>query len=145
MIRFYNQVSETFMECNENTKPWLLEVIREEGFVPGDLMYIFMDDEMLLEINKKHLSHDFYTDIITFDLSETEEEIAGEMYVSTDRVNENAMQFGVSYAEEMHRVLVHGLLHLCGYDDKNEEERKKMRAKEDYYLQKIDLDIMLES
>ncbi len=145
MIRFYNQVSESFMECNENTKPWLLDVIREEGFKPVELMYIFMDDEMLLEMNKKHLSHDFYTDIITFDLSDKEDEIAGEMYISTDRVNENAQKFGESYVREMHRVLVHGLLHLCGYDDRNEEDRQKMREKEDYYLQKIDLDIMLES
>ncbi len=145
MINFYNQVSESPQECPENTLPWITAVIKEEGFSEGDINYIFMNDEMLLEINKKFLEHDTYTDIITFDLSEEEKEISAEIFISTERVVENATKFKVSYPEEMHRVLIHGILHLCGYNDKTAEEKEEMRAKENYYLGKIDLEIMLES
>ena len=145
MINFYNQVSESSQECPENTLPWITAVIKEEGFIEGDINYIFMNDEMLLNINEEFLGHDTYTDIITFDLSEEENEISGEIFISTERVIENAVKFKVSYPEEMHRVLIHGILHLCGYNDKTEEEKVEMRAKEDYYLDNIDLEIMLES
>ena len=145
MINFFNQVSESLQECPENTLPWITAVIQEENFVEGDINYIFMNDEMLLELNKKFLDHDTYTDIITFDLSEKENVVSGEIYISTDRVIENAAKYNVIYPEEMHRVLIHGILHLCGYNDKSEEEKEEMRAKENYYLGKIDLNLMLES
>jgi rRNA maturation RNase YbeY len=145
MINLFNQVSESYQECSENTKPWIRAVIQEEGYKEGDINYIFMSDEMLLAINKRHLNHDFYTDIITFDLSEEEKEISCEIYISTDRVMENATEYGEIYPREMHRVMIHGILHLCGYEDHTDEERNEMRAKEDYYLSKLDLNIMLES
>jgi len=145
MISLFNQVSESYQECNENTKPWISAVIEEEGFKEGNISYIFMSDDMLLEINKRHLNHDFYTDIITFDLSDEEKEISAEIFISTDRVMENAIQFGEIYPKEMHRVMIHGVLHLCGYNDHTEEEKSSMRKKEDYYLSKLDLSIMLES
>ena len=95
------------------------------------LNYIFCTDEYLLEINKTHLKHNYYTDIITFDLSESPGQIIGEVYISTDRVRDNATTLGISIKEELHRVIFHGALHLCGYKDKAPKDQKKMRAAED--------------
>jgi rRNA maturation RNase YbeY len=101
-----------------------------------NLTYIFCSDKYLLEINKTHLKHDFYTDIITFDLSETRDLIIGEIYISTDRVRDNASQLGTTLREELHRVIFHGALHLCGYKDKTMEEEKDMRKAENELLHK---------
>lgn len=98
------------------------------------LTYIFCDDNYLLQINKDFLNHKTLTDIITFDMSESDHELIGEIYISVDRVAENAEKFEVSYNEELHRVIFHGALHLCGYGDKTEEEKKKMRHKENHCL-----------
>lgn len=95
--------------------------------------YIFCTDKTVLEINRQFLLHDFYTDIITFDLSESNA-ITAEVYISIDRAKENAAQIGVSIKSELHRVIFHGVLHLCGYKDKSKEEKEKMREKEEYYL-----------
>jgi len=93
------------------------------------LNFIFCSDDYILEINKKHLNHDFYTDIITFDLSETKS-IQGEIYISTDRVKDNANTFHTSFKEEIHRVIFHGVLHLCGLKDKTNKEQQQMRIAE---------------
>lgn len=98
------------------------------------LTYIFCSDEYLLEINRSHLKHNYYTDIITFDLSETPEAITGEIYISTDRVRDNAETLCVTLKEELHRVIFHGALHLCGYKDKTPKDAKAMRAAEDRSL-----------
>lgn len=98
------------------------------------LSYIFCDDAYLLEINQNFLQHDTYTDIITFDLSETEQELTGEIYISTDRVRENAEKFNTSYNEELHRVIFHGALHLCGFKDKTKPDKEAMRHAEDQCL-----------
>jgi probable rRNA maturation factor len=98
------------------------------------LNYIFCSDEHLLGINQQFLDHNTYTDIITFDLGEYDDEVLGEIYVSVDRVADNAEKFGVSYNDELHRVIFHGALHLCGYKDKTEADRKEMRRKEDLCL-----------
>lgn len=98
------------------------------------LSYIFCTDEYLLGINQQFLHHDTLTDIITFDLSESETDLTGEIYISTDRVADNAVKFGVSYAEELHRVIFHGALHLCGFKDKKEADKKEMRRQEDNCL-----------
>ncbi len=100
----------------------------------ANLTYIFCTDDYLLQINQEFLKHKTLTDIVTFDLSETSEELVGEIYISVDRVKENAEKFGVTYDNELHRVIFHGALHLCGYKDKNEEDQKKMRRKEDACL-----------
>ena len=100
----------------------------------GNLSYIFCSDEHLLTINKDFLKHNFYTDIITFDLSSSKIETEGEIYVSVDRVKDNAKQLGVSFKEELHRVVFHGALHLCGYKDKTKADSVVMRAIEDTYL-----------
>jgi rRNA maturation RNase YbeY len=104
-----------------------------EGFEVGNLDYVFVTDDELLEMNKAYLDHDYYTDIITFDYTEGNV-LAGDMFISTDRVKENAVEFGVSFEKELMRVCVHGLLHLCGYGDKTDNEINLMREKEDFYI-----------
>ena len=99
-----------------------------------ELTYIFCSDEYLLQINRTHLKHDYYTDIITFDLSESPKATIGEIYISIERVRENAAKLGVSIKEELHRVIFHGALHLCGYKDKTKSEEIKMRQAEERYL-----------
>ncbi len=105
-----------------------------EGIKKVKLNYICCSDEYLLTINKQFLDHDTFTDIITFDLSETDAELVGEIYISVDRVRENAAKFGVSYLNELHRVIFHGALHLCGYTDKTAADKQEMRRQEDICL-----------
>jgi probable rRNA maturation factor len=100
------------------------------------LTYIFCSDEYLLQINNEFLKHNTYTDIVTFDLSETEHDLIGEMYISTDRIAENAEKFGASYQQELHRVIFHGALHLCGFGDKKEADKQEMRKQEDKCLKR---------
>ncbi len=109
-----------------------------EGKEIESVNYIFCTDKALLNINQQFLSHDFYTDIITFDLSDSKA-IQAEIYISVDRVKENAQNLGVSFKSELHRVIFHGVLHLCGYRDKKVEEIKGMRRKEEFYLKKYGL------
>lgn len=115
---------------------WIKSVIEEESLNQGELAVVLCTDEELLEYNIKHLAHDYYTDIITFDYREGEL-ISGDLYISVDRVKENAVVLGVDFAEEFSRVVVHGVLHLCGYLDKTVEESVMMRIKEEYYLNKL--------
>lgn len=111
--------------------------IRKEGYQISSLNYIFCSDESLLEMNIKHLKHHTYTDIITFDLSSEKKTIEGEIYISVDRVKDNAAKFSVPFTEELYRVMIHGVLHLCGYKDKTNSAQKKMRTKEEFYIAKI--------
>ena len=106
----------------------------KERVVLDSLSYVFCSDEYLLKINREFLNHDFYTDIITFDLSEKRVGVIGEIYISLDRVKENAAGLGISFSEELLRVLFHGALHLCGYRDKKKAEIMEMRKKEEQYL-----------
>ena len=114
-------------------KIWLQQVIRKEGKVPGDISYIFCDDEYMLERNVAFLNHDTYTDIITFDEC-VGDVVSGSILISADRVEENAAKFGKTFENELLRVVVHGTLHLCGYKDKTDDEAKTMRRKEDESL-----------
>lgn len=109
---------------------WLSEVTRLENKKLGDVTLIFCSDEYLLNINQTYLDHDYYTDIITFDYTEGDF-VSGDLYISVDRVSENAGINDVSFLNELNRVVVHGVLHLCGYKDKSDEEEKQMRRKED--------------
>lgn len=113
---------------------WLLKVCETHQREIQKLYYFFITDEALLEINRRYLSHDYFTDIITFPYSGPEEPISGEIYVSLDRVSENASIMNVSFRDEFHRVCVHGLLHLMGFDDATEEEKGIMRKAEDNAL-----------
>jgi len=99
-----------------------------------NLTYIFCSDAYLLEINKQFLDHDTYTDIVTFDMTEYDDELIGEIYVSVERIKENAEKFDVSYENELHRVIFHGALHLCGFKDKSKADKEEMRKREDQCL-----------
>lgn len=116
-----------------NTLPML---VKTEGYDLGEITIIFCTDDELLELNRLHLSHDYFTDIITFNYNE-ESTISGDLFVSVDRVMDNATQVNVSFTEELHRVCYHGVLHLAGYNDKTDEECIVMRAKENFYLTKL--------
>ena len=118
-------------------KSFIESLFKKEKKELGEINYIFCSDEMLLKINQDFLQHNYYTDIITFGLQEPGQPIEAEIYISIDRVKDNAIQHGVSYENEMKRVLFHGALHLCGYKDKKKSEIQEMRAKEDQYLQMI--------
>jgi rRNA maturation RNase YbeY len=129
MISF-NYELEFQLENEEQFSSWISNVISSESKKEGDINYIFCDDEYILEINKQYLDHDYYTDIISFDYS-VGNELHGDIFVSIERVRENAIEFDVTFDEELKRVLAHGVLHYCGYKDKTEEEELVMRSKED--------------
>ena len=115
-------------------KAFLKELFHREGQGLKHLQYVFCTEPFLLEINKQFLQHDTYTDIVTFELSENPDITEGEIYISIDQVKENADQFEVTYQQELHRVIFHGALHLCGFKDKSKKDQAKMREKEDEYL-----------
>lgn len=117
-------------------KNGLEHLIYKEGFIPGELSIIFTSDEYLLEMNKQYLNHHYYTDVITFDYVE-DNIISGDLFISLDRIAENALDYADNFSQELHRVMIHGVLHLCGYKDKTDEEQKEMRAKENLYLKEI--------
>lgn len=132
MIEFYSE-NNFKLRHEEEIRIWLTDVIEKEDYQSGELVYVFCDDTYLLKLNKEFLQHDTLTDIITFD-NNLGKQVQGEIYISTERVEENAKIFEVTFLEELSRVLVHGVLHLCGYSDKTDKEKEQMRAKEDYYL-----------
>ncbi len=115
------------------TKAWIKQIIEKQGCKCGDISYVFACDEKVLEINKQFLQHDFYTDIITFDYVENDV-ISGDIFISVDRVKENAKAFNTTFDEELHRVIIHGVLHLLGYKDHSEKDEKIMRQMENESL-----------
>lgn len=131
MIHFFYENTEE--KIQENIKFWIEKIIISEEKKLGEINYIFCDDEYLLKINQDFLDHDYYTDIITFDQVRGKT-ISGEIFVSLQRIKDNASLISKNYEEEKKRVIAHGVLHLCGYKDKSEEQQKIMRAKEDFYL-----------
>jgi probable rRNA maturation factor len=112
---------------------WLSEVIKSESFKEGEINYVFCDDEYLLKLNVEFLKHDTLTDILSFDYS-LGKELHGDIFISIERVKENAEDFNVGFETELKRVMVHGVLHYCGYKDKSEEEERVMREKENHYI-----------
>lgn len=129
---FYENLPES---VNTDYKQWLEDLILSEGKKLGEINYIFCDDEYLLKINQDYLQHDYYTDIITFDYVKGKT-ISAEIFVSLQRISDNASTLSRDYEDELRRVLAHGILHLAGYKDKTEEEEKEMRRMEDLYLAK---------
>jgi probable rRNA maturation factor len=115
-------------------KKFIEEAFRKEKKKLLSLNFIFCKDKDLLEINHQYLKHDFYTDIITFELSERDAPIEGEIYISIDRVKDNSRKLGEPFYQELHRVIFHGVLHLCGYKDKSKRDTVKMRKKEEQFL-----------
>ncbi len=132
MIEFYSE-TEFELTNGAEVEKWISSVISSEGFEEGDITYVFCSDEYLHKLNLQFLNHDTLTDVISFDNS-LGKQVHGEIYISIDRVRENASEFGAVIMDELHRVMVHGVLHFCGYKDKTSDEEKRMRLKEDEAL-----------
>jgi probable rRNA maturation factor len=136
MVKFYTLEPIRELKNRRELKSFILQLVAKEKRSAGQLSFIFCSDEYLLKINQDFLHHDYYTDIITFDLSGSQGDIEGEIYISIDRVRDNANLLGVNIVDELHRVIFHGILHLCGYKDKLKTDKALMRKKEDYYLKR---------
>lgn len=134
MITFNTLLEGFELKNPENLKDWLKEIISENNKLLGEIVYVLAEDTCLYKINKDFLNHDTLTDIITFETSVDSNVISGEIFISIERVKENAINQNQLFEKELARVLAHGVLHLIGYDDKTNEQKLKMRAKEDYCL-----------
>jgi len=132
MINFHS-ITDFEISDKRKVKNWIKKAVNEEGSVIAELNFIFCDDEYLLKKNKAFLKHNTLTDIITFDYTD-KEALVGDVFISIDRVKENAANYRVSFENELHRVVIHGVLHLLGFRDKSEKEKREMREKEDFYL-----------
>ena len=135
MISF-NYETTFIIEDEIKISNWISKVISSEEFKEGDINYVFCDDDYLLKLNIEFLNHDTLTDIISFD-NTIGKILQGDIFISIERVKENANNFNVSFQEELSRVIVHGILHYCGYNDKTDEEAKLMRAKENFYINQL--------
>lgn len=133
MIRYFTEDIDFAFKGKSVHNAWLKAVSEEEGRRLGQISVIFCSDPYLLEINRKYLGHDYYTDIITFDYSEGDT-ISGDLFISVDTVRSNAEYYSADFKDELDRVIVHGVLHLIGYDDHTDEQTAEMRARENYYL-----------
>ena len=129
IINFYSE-NDFELDKTSSYEEWVNTVIKSEGKKTGEISFIFCDDEYLLDINQKYLDHDTYTDIISFD-SSVGNILNGDIFISTERVADNAADYNIGFPEELKRVIIHGVLHLCGYKDKTEEEEQLMRRKEE--------------
>lgn len=136
-VHFYSADTRVPAFPRKKTKSFVQDIFIIEGKQLANLSFVFCTDGFLLNINQRFLNHDYYTDIITFDISENESETIGEIYISIDRVRDNAKQLGQATSKELLRVIFHGALHLCGYKDKSTPQQTIMRNKEDFYLSKF--------
>lgn len=133
-INFFNENLEYIVQKKKELRRWIFKVIEGEGYVAGELNFIFCDDQLLLGLNEKYLNHNTLTDILTFSLEDKEGVVGGDIYISIQRVKENAVSFRQKTAVELHRVMIHGVLHLIGYKDKSKQEKLEMTEKENFYL-----------
>lgn len=132
-IHFFQEDVSFRLLHQRKLRSWIIECVSHYTKVVGDLNYIFCSDAYLLEMNKEHLQHDYETDIITFDYSDNET-VSGDLFISLDRVIDNAKTLKVKRQDELHRVMIHGVLHLAGFKDKNPQDQAEMRSQEDYCL-----------
>jgi len=135
-IQFFEEDISYKLKNKALVRQWIKDTITAEGFKLKELTYVFCSDAYLLPMNQQYLDHDTYTDIITFDNSEVEGDIVGDIFISVERIRENAAKFNITETDELHRVIIHGALHLLGYTDKTVVTKKKMTQKEDEYLAK---------
>ena len=133
-IHFFEEDIRFKLKDKNKVKAWIKSAIVSEGYKLQELNYIFCSDAYVLQINQQYRDHDTYTDIITFDNSEKDKVITGDIFISVDRIRENAAKFDTGLTNELHRVIIHGALHLLGYTDKTAESKKLMTEKEDFYL-----------
>lgn len=136
-ILFFTEDIKFSLKEKNALRKWITLAAGKEGFIVDELNYIFCSDDYLLNLNQRFLNHDEYTDIITFDHSFNRKQINGEIFISVERVKENAKTFNVTFNNELHRVMIHGILHLAGYKDKTKKQQQTIRKKEDYYLRKL--------
>lgn len=132
----FNKEIDFDLQNEKKVNTWIAELISNEGFKLGEINYVFVSDAELLELNIKHLNHNTLTDIISFDYT-MGKLISGDIYISIDRIKENAKEYMTSFDNELHRVMAHGVLHYCGYKDKVDGDVVVMRTKEEYYLDLI--------
>ena len=135
-VHFYNQDSDYLPKGRVKIGKWVRETIHNEGYKAGEICYIFCSSANHIEMNRQYVGHDYYTDVITFDYSDLEGRgvVSGDIFIDHETVADNAQQLGTNPAEEQLRVIIHGVLHLCGYKDKSDQEAAQMRQKEDFYL-----------
>ena len=138
-INFFSEKIRFKLSNSEKTSSWIKSVVKKEKCTLISLNYIFCSDEYLKQINTEYLGHKTYTDIVTFNFNPSKGKIEGEIYISVDRVRDNSKTFKSDFQTEMHRVIIHGVLHLIGFNDKNKREKTLMREKEDTYLSLLNL------
>jgi rRNA maturation RNase YbeY len=134
LIQFFYEEVDFSLEHENVVHDWVLNSIRKEGLQAGVINVIFCSDEYLLDLNQRFLDRDTFTDVISFDYGEGGNDVSGDVFISYDRITENAEKFDISIEKELMRVIIHGILHLCGYADSNTEEKAVMTSKEDKYL-----------
>lgn len=136
-INFFAEEIDFRLKNKKILRTWIEQTLLAENRILKEINFIFCNDQYLLKINQDYLQHDTYTDIITFDNSETEKEVVSDIFISVERVAENASSYQISFLQELHRVMIHGVLHLAGYKDKSVKEKGTMRGKENFYLDKL--------
>ena len=141
MIKFSSKDTDFKLTRQKLLKDWIKKILNIHSLKVGDINYLLTNDEEVLKVNKEFLGHDYYTDIITFDTSdydpeqESDDEVSADIVISVDTVRANAVEYGASFEEELHRVIIHGILHLIGYDDHTDEDRAEMRHQENIALE----------
>lgn len=133
-INFFVEDVDFKLKNKKNLRSWIEQSINAENYTLKEANFIFCSDAYLLKINQDYLQHDTYTDIITFDNSENDSEIVSDIFISTERIAENALSYHITFLQELHRVMIHGILHLLGYKDKSVKDKNLMTDKENYYL-----------
>ncbi|MEX8547327.1 MAG: rRNA maturation RNase YbeY [Mucilaginibacter sp.] len=137
-INFFTEETDFKLKNKKTLRTWIEQTLLAEKRILKEINFVFCNDAYLLKINQDFLQHDTYTDIITFDNSETAEEIVSDIFISVERVAENAKSFQTPFLQELHRVMIHGVLHLAGYKDKSAKDVKTMRSKENFYLSSLE-------
>ena len=138
-VHFYNEGTDYMPKGRVKLNQWIRQTIHNEGFRVGEISYIFCSSDYHIDINRQYLGHDYHTDVITFDYSDLEgrKVVSGDIFIDPETVADNADLLGTNPEEEQLRVIIHGILHLCGYKDKSDSEAAQMRAKEDFYLARL--------